>query len=216
MTKACQHKGPTQQAQQVSKASPAAEPVIDAARHAIMPKGGKIALLPSVLSSSRSKYFATLLAALFASGEPFDDFLKTSSTFLATCCAAFESVWPYLNVTVETDDVLFNVVSIYHNHEAWLDFDLQGYQRLLERRGKIHDLVKTTLQSYFASQQYSPAEIVEWVEWFCGTYGSPVFYETPIPQDGPWDSTLPEYKVRSLCTRFEYMQTGLFRNPVVS
>jgi hypothetical protein len=85
------------------------------------------------------------------------------------------------------------------NHKTLLEFNPKGYQRLIERRGKIHDVVKSSLQSYFASQQYLPAEIIEWVEWFCATYGSPVFYETPIPQDGIWDPTLPGYKVRSLC-----------------
>src|SRR5712671_6540706 len=90
--------------------------------------------------------------------------------FLATCCTAFESVWPYLNITVETDNVLFNVVSLpIYNHKALLEFDLKGYQCLIERRGKIHDFVKASLQSHFASQRFSLAEIVEWVEWFCAT-----------------------------------------------
>jgi len=169
-----------------------------------MPKGGKIGLLPSRLLSLRSKYFAMLLAALFASQEPSNDFLKTLPTFLATCYTMFKSVWPYINVIVEMNDVLFNVVSLptSYNNETWLKFDLQGYQRLIERRGKIHDLVKTSLQTYFASQWYSPAEIANWVEWFCDTYGSPIFYETPIPQDGVWDSVLLGYKVHSLRVRF--------------
>jgi hypothetical protein len=110
-SKARQRKGPTQQARQVSNTS-TADSVAEAGRNAVMPKGSKIGLLPSNLLSSRSKYFATLLAALFASEEPFDNFLKTSSTFLTTCCTAFKSVWPYLNVTVEMDDILFNVVSL--------------------------------------------------------------------------------------------------------
>jgi hypothetical protein len=151
-TKVRLHKGPTQRAQRVSDASND-ESTVDAGRNAIMPKGSKIGLLPSILLSLRSKYFVTLLAALFASEEPFDDFLKTSPVFLATCCTAFESVWPYLNITVETDDVLFNVMSLpIYNHKALLEFDLKGYQCLIERHGKIHDFVKASLQSHFASQ----------------------------------------------------------------
>lgn len=69
-------------------------------------------LLPSVLSSLRLKYFTTLLAALFAFGEPFNDLLKMSSTFHTTCCTSFERVWPDLNIPVEMNDVLFNAVSL--------------------------------------------------------------------------------------------------------
>jgi hypothetical protein len=112
-TKAHQPKGSTQRARQVGKAC-TTESIVDAqaARNAIMPKGTKMNLLPSALSSLRLKYFATLLAALFASGEPFNEFIKTLSTFHATCCTAFESVWPDVNITVETDNVLFNAVSL--------------------------------------------------------------------------------------------------------
>jgi hypothetical protein len=118
-TKARLHKGPTWRARQATSDATHAsdgESTVDrdaaSGRNTIMPKGSKVGLLPSVLSSSKTKYFATLLAALFASEDPFDNFLKTSPAFLATCRTAFESVWPYLNVTVETDDVLFNVVSV--------------------------------------------------------------------------------------------------------
>jgi hypothetical protein len=114
-SKARLRKGPTWQARQAASDATHAsdgESTLDAGRNTIMPKGSKVGLLPSVLSSKKTQYFATLLAALFASEDPFDNFLKTSPAFLATCCTAFESVWPYLNVTVETDDVLFNVVSV--------------------------------------------------------------------------------------------------------
>ena len=112
-TKARQGKVRTRGARQVSEAS-TAETIVDhgTARNAVMPKGSKIGLLPSALSSLRSRYFATLLAALFASEEPFDDFLKSSPTLLTTCCTAFESVWPYLNITVEMDDVIFNIIRL--------------------------------------------------------------------------------------------------------
>jgi hypothetical protein len=113
ITKARPRKGPTQRARQASDTS-SAESNADPDRDAVMPKGGnQLGLLPSALLSLRSKYFATLLAALFASEAPFDDFLKTSPKFLTTSHAAFESVWPHLShINVETDNVLFNVVSL--------------------------------------------------------------------------------------------------------
>jgi hypothetical protein len=89
-----------------------AESSMDAGRNAVMPKGGSnLALLPPILSASRTQYFATLLSALFASSEPFNDFQKFSPVFLETCRTAFESVWPCLKVRVETDNILFNIVS---------------------------------------------------------------------------------------------------------
>jgi hypothetical protein len=89
-----------------------AESSTDAGRNAVMPKGGSnLALLPPILSASRTRYFATLLSALFSSSKPFDDFQKFSPAFLQTCHTAFESVWPCLKIKVETDDVLFNIVS---------------------------------------------------------------------------------------------------------
>src|SRR5271170_1083606 len=104
-----QHQLSVQQASNASLESSA-----DATRNAIMPKGvGPVTLLPSIILSSRTKYFATLLNALFASEEPFDHFLKTSSVFLDISRTAFKSVWPHLKITVETDDVLYNIVSLF-------------------------------------------------------------------------------------------------------
>jgi hypothetical protein len=78
-----------------------------------MPKGGNsLSLLPAILSSLKGKYLATLYCALYASEEPFDHFIKTSPKFLEISRQAFEKVWPHLKVTVETDDALFNVVSL--------------------------------------------------------------------------------------------------------
>jgi hypothetical protein len=112
ITKARQHKGSAQQAQQASNES-TAKSTEDLARNAIMPKGGnQIGLLPSDLSSLRSKYFATLVAALFTSGEPFNDFMKMLPKFLETSHTAFKNIWPHLGISVETDDVLFNVISL--------------------------------------------------------------------------------------------------------
>ena len=69
-------------------------------------------LFPSIIASSKARYLATLCSALYASEEPFDDFVKSSSTFLNTSHKAFESVWPYLKIMLETDDALFNIVSL--------------------------------------------------------------------------------------------------------
>lgn len=66
---------------------------------------------------------------------------------------------------------------------------------MIEKRGRIQDTVRASVQGHFTSEQFSAADIVEWVKWFCSTYGSPVFYETPIPQDGVWNTDDPSYKV---------------------
>jgi hypothetical protein len=68
---------------------------------------------------------------------------------------------------------------------------------VIEKRGKLLDFVKVSLQEHFLSEQYSAADIVEWVQWFCGTHGSPVFYAVPVPQDGEWDVNSPNYQVLS-------------------
>ena len=82
------------------------------AHDAIMPKGGNtVNLLPSIIASSKAIYFATLLNALYASEEPFDDFVKTSPQFLMVSRKAFRKIWPVLNVLMETDHLLFNLVS---------------------------------------------------------------------------------------------------------
>jgi hypothetical protein len=84
----------------------------DAARNAIMPKGGnKLTMLPSPILSLKNVYLATIFNALDASEAPFDDFTKTSSHFLKISRQAFQSVYPHLKLTIETDDVLFNIVS---------------------------------------------------------------------------------------------------------
>jgi len=85
-----------------------------------MPKGGNNSnLLPSVLSSLKSKYLSTLFNALYASEEPFDHFTKTSPMFLKTSHQAFESVWPHLKIQVETDDIMYNIVSSHCFHGTW-------------------------------------------------------------------------------------------------
>jgi hypothetical protein len=86
----------------------------DTARNAIMPKGGnKLTVLPSPILSLKNIYLATIFNALDASEAPFDDFTKTSSHFLRISRQAFQSVYPHLKVTIETDDVLFNVMSLF-------------------------------------------------------------------------------------------------------
>ena len=85
----------------------------DASRNAIMPKGGSnLTQLPPIILALQSQYFAMLLDALCASKRPFDDFQKFSPVFLRYSCTAFEHVWPQLKIRVETDDVLFNIVSL--------------------------------------------------------------------------------------------------------
>lgn len=85
----------------------------DAGRNALMPKGSSnLRQLPSMILASRTQYFSTLLCALCASEKPFDDFQKFSPVFLKNSRTAFESVWPHLKIRVETDDVLFNIVSL--------------------------------------------------------------------------------------------------------
>jgi hypothetical protein len=102
---------PIASAQQAHTAK--AELSTDPGHNTIMPKGGSnLSQLPAILSASRSQYFSTLLNALCASEKPFDDFLKFSPVFLKTSCTAFESIWPHLKIRVETDDVLFNIVSL--------------------------------------------------------------------------------------------------------
>jgi hypothetical protein len=66
---------------------------------------------------------------------------------------------------------------------------------VIEKRGRILDLVKASVQDHFLSERYSATDIVAWVEWFCATHGSPVFYETPVPQDGQWDVNSADYEV---------------------
>ena len=62
--------------------------------------------------------------------------------------------------------------------------------------------MKVSVEHHFSLQNYSTTEIVKWVKWFCGTHGSPVFYETPISQGGIWDADDPNYKVKSFHFRF--------------
>jgi len=94
------------------------ELLTDAGRNVIMPKGGSnLAQLPPILSALRSQYFSTLLNALCASEKLFDDFQKSSPVFLRNSRTAFASIWPHLKIKVETDDVLFNIVSLFIMNE---------------------------------------------------------------------------------------------------
>ena len=84
----------------------------DTVRNLIMPKGGKtLNVLPSVILSLKTEYLTMIFNALDASEAPFDNFVKTSPHFLRISRQAFRSIWPHLDITLETDDVLFNVVS---------------------------------------------------------------------------------------------------------
>ena len=122
-----------------------------------MPKGGnKLNVLPSIILSSKTKYLAMLFSALDASEAPFNDFTKTSSQFLKISCQAFKSIWPHFNITLKTDDVLFNVMSCsiaiiepnlsftYRATNAWLNDEarfmmLQGHLfRTILCPGSIH------------------------------------------------------------------------------
>jgi hypothetical protein len=79
-----------------------------------MPKGSnKLTMLPSPILSLKNIYLATIFNTLDVSEVPFDDFTKTSSHFLRISCQAFQSIYPHLKVTIETDDILFNVVSLF-------------------------------------------------------------------------------------------------------
>jgi hypothetical protein len=86
----------------------------DTARKLIMPKGGnKLHALPSIILSFKTEYLATIFSALDASEAPFNDFMKSSPHFLRISRRAFRSIWPHLDITLEIDDVLFNVVSLF-------------------------------------------------------------------------------------------------------
>jgi hypothetical protein len=89
---------------------------------------------------------------------------------------------------------------------------------VIEKHGKVQDIVRASLQGHFSSEGYSPADIIEWVKWFCSTYGSPVFYETPIPQDGAWNTDDPDYKVSffDINSYFLFAHTICLRNPAAS
>lgn len=86
----------------------------DTARNLIMPKGGnKLNVLPSIILSSKAEYLTTIFNALDASESPFDDFAKSSPHFLKISRRAFRNIWPHIDITLETDDVLFNVVGLF-------------------------------------------------------------------------------------------------------
>jgi hypothetical protein len=77
-----------------------------------MPKdGNKLNALPSIIMSLKAEYLAIIFNALDASEAPFNDFMKYSSRFLKISRQAFKRIWPHLDITLEVDDVLFNVVS---------------------------------------------------------------------------------------------------------
>ncbi len=79
-----------------------------------MPKGGnKLHALPSVILSLKPEYLTTIYNALDASEAPFDDFMKSLPHFLRISRQAFKSIWPHFDITLETDDILFNVVSLF-------------------------------------------------------------------------------------------------------
>ncbi|KAF7436244.1 hypothetical protein PC9H_003073 [Pleurotus ostreatus] len=42
--------------------------------------------------------------------------------------------------------------------------------------------------------QWGPDSIIAWVSYFCKTYGSPIFYEKPVPRDGSWNPKDPNYE----------------------
>jgi len=89
---------------------------LDTACNLIMPKGNKLNILPSVILSLKVNYFMTIFNALDASEAPFDDFMKSSPQFLKISYQAFKSVWPHFNITLEMDDVIFNVVSLFFHY----------------------------------------------------------------------------------------------------
>jgi hypothetical protein len=84
---------------------------MDSGRNVIMPKGSS--RLSSVIESQKPAYLATLYNALYASEEPFDHFSKYSPVLLDISRKAFKSVWPAINIEVETDDALFRLVSLF-------------------------------------------------------------------------------------------------------
>jgi hypothetical protein len=73
--------------------------------------------------------------------------------------------------------------------------------------------VRASIQDHFAFQHYSVADIIEWVKWFCSTHGSPVFYETPVPQDGAWMTSDPGYKVSLLNPLVLFCSYFIFKKP---
>lgn len=95
-----------------SRSTDASVTVVDG-RNPLMPKGGhRLGSLPSVILSESNRYFATLFNALFASQNPFEDFKKTSISFLTISRTAFAQVWPKLDIQLEADDTLFQIVSL--------------------------------------------------------------------------------------------------------
>jgi hypothetical protein len=107
-SKLYQCKKPAGQAQTVET-----ESSTDTGHNAIMPKGSSnLTWLPPIILALQSQYFTTLLNALCASEKPFDDFQKFSPMFLRNSRTAFKHIWPHLKIRVETDNVLFSIVSL--------------------------------------------------------------------------------------------------------
>ncbi|KAJ8473941.1 hypothetical protein ONZ45_g16112 [Pleurotus djamor] len=171
-------KGAKQQPMKGRTSKPAPAPAL-APPAFVMPKGGlSVKALPSEIFSSKDQYLAALYGALYASLDPFASFTVGSAAFLTVSRTAFKTVWPTLGYVLQTDDTLFKI----------------GVQRLAEKRGKIYAAVSSSLARHFNGLQLSASDIVEWTRWFRGTWGSPIFYQVPIPQDGVWDDRLPGYK----------------------
>ena len=77
-------------------------------------------------------------------------------------------------------------------------------------------MVKALLQNHFASEKLSHTEIIDWVDWFRNTYGSPIFYERPVPQYGTWDPKSPDYQVSTVVFFLLSIYSLVIRDPVVS
>jgi hypothetical protein len=77
-------------------------------------------------------------------------------------------------------------------------------------------MVKTLLQNHFRSKKLSHAEIIDWVDWFHNTYGSPIFYERPVPQYSTWDPKSPDYQVSTVVLFLLSIYSSVIRDPVVS
>jgi hypothetical protein len=93
-----------------------------------MLKGGnKLAMLPSPILSLKNTYLATI----------FDDFTKTSPHFLKISRQAFQSVYPHLKVTIKTDDVLFNVVSLFSFMKSSLSSTYRATSVLLNDKARF-------------------------------------------------------------------------------
>ncbi|PPQ76695.1 hypothetical protein CVT24_010902, partial [Panaeolus cyanescens] len=135
--------------------------------------------LPDFAQDRRWKkvFLPSLYDRFFTSSDPFENFLKGSSSFISIIQETLDEVYPTISYKVSSSDPIHAM----------------AYNRINEKRSAIGSTALSTVEGYIETLSKNGSARKDWLIWASRPDG-PLFFRHPVDADSPRDRRDPNYK----------------------